>query len=109
MESCGAGRRRSSVRLAHSVQVRQCWLNAARAGGKAALTYRSWWRYEGLAFSLALLSLVGGFAPLGLAAANNDVLQPPERCGKLAYEYSSAEYGNGLSNNDYVDPDTHKT
>jgi hypothetical protein len=46
---------------------------------------------------------------MGLAAANKDEFELQERCGKLAAEYFSAEYGNGVYNSDYVDPDTHKT
>lgn len=60
------------------------------------------------ALFLGVLSFVGGFASIGLAAANREEFEQQEQCGKLAAEYFSAEYGGGVINNDYVDPDTRK-
>src|SRR5579859_5521840 len=59
------------------------------------------------ALVLAAASLIGGFTSAGAAGTDQSELQA--RCGKLAAEYFSTEYGNGIYNNDYVDPDTHKT
>jgi hypothetical protein len=61
------------------------------------------------ALILGVLSFVGGFASIGLAAANKEEFELQERCGKLAAQYFHEEYGEGVVNNDYVDPDTHRT
>jgi hypothetical protein len=61
------------------------------------------------ALILAVLSLAGWFTSIGAAATNTDDFELQAQCGKLAAEYFSTEYGNGIYNNDYIDPDTHKT
>jgi hypothetical protein len=56
---------------------------------------------------ILVLSLAGRFTSVGAAATDQFELQT--QCGKLAGEYFSTEYGNGIYNNDFVDPDTRKT
>jgi hypothetical protein len=60
------------------------------------------------ALLLTVLPLLGGFAPVACAAANQEAPELQDQCGRLAAEYFAAEYGDGLYNNDYVDPDTRK-
>jgi len=61
------------------------------------------------AFILAVLSFTGGFASIGAAAADKDQLGSQKRCSQVATEYFATEYGSGIYNNDFIDPDTHKT
>jgi len=56
---------------------------------------------------LAVLSLTAGLTSVGAAATDQFELQA--QCRELAAQYFSAESGNGIYNNDYVDPDTRKT
>ena len=59
-------------------------------------------------YILAVFSLISGFASIG-HAGTDDEFRLQEQCSKLAVKYFFTDYGTGIYNNDYVDPDTHET